>query len=490
MEVLSEFIKYEADLLYKRLDRRVKPKPPIFRVVPYILSSPKISVDPKFKYGLRKPLVELNVNGVGDFGQVHDVAHDIFSVSSNPLQQVTVAEETDGISVAAAAGAGAAVGGVAGAALGAGIAVASNRRDQREAEEAAQGNIDDINKSGKFIVERYIRVKDKEEIPVEVASRDQNLFGVVNMEKMQNFLGNLDQTKKISDYFGDLQFVYSLTVEDLVSKGLTIRELQKLGLSREFDVLTPAALQKRLEITDDMVDFSLEELQPSSIKGTTGLSYGIRICYFPPADLPVNEFSVDDETARLHKAFKLRRVEGVQNSSFMIPLIESEVEIKDQLLADVNFFDGPNAFDLYCMFRELEENEEYKFLFNTAIPIPTYMSIFALYSNFGFQASWGLSEDERDKPEDDNDEEEEDELDLDGDGADFDFDLYNKSKRKARKIFVNFYNQNDFLDDDAAGEDDLFEFMRLFNPFKFRLPFRLPWWKRRRLRDYRCEDND
>ena len=438
MEVLSEFIKYEADLLYKRLDRRVKPKPPIFRVVPYVLSSPKVTVLPAFKYGQRKPLVELNVNGTADFGKVLDVQHNIFE--SNPLQFDPLRSDT--------------------------------------------------NTAGKFIIERYIRVNDKDEIPLEVASRNENLFGVVNMEKMQNYLGNLDQTKKISDYFGDLQFVYSLTVEDLVSKGLTIRELQKLGLSREFDVLTPAALQKRLDITDDMVDFSLEDLQPSSIKGTTGLSYGIRICYFPPADLPVNQFSVDNETARLHKAFKMKPVEGVQNSSFMIPLIESEVEIKDQLLADVNFFDGPNAFDLYCMFRELEENEEYKFLFNTAIPIPTYMSIFALYSNFGFQASWGLSEDERDKPEDDNDEEEEDELDLDGDGADFDFDLYNKSKRKARKIFVNFYNQNDFLDDDAAGEDDLFEFMRLFNPFKFRLPFRLPWWKRRRLRDYRCEDND
>ena len=85
-------------------------------------------------------------------------------------------------------------------------------------------------------------------------------------------------------------------------------------------------------------------------------------------------------------------------------------------------------------------------------------------------------------------EDDDDGIDIDGDDAGFDFDLYGKSKKKARKIFVNFYNQNDFLDEE--GDDDLFEFMRLFNPFKFRLPFRLPWWKRRRLRDYRCEDND
>ena len=436
MEVLSEFIKYEADKLYKQLDRKVKPKPPIHRLVPYMLQDPNISVSPKFKYGLRQPLVELNVNGEADFGTVHDVQHNV--LESNPLEFDPFVTEA--------------------------------------------------NNGGKFIVERYIRVKDKEIINVQVASRDQNLFGVVNMEKFQEYLGNLDQDKKISDYFGDLEFIYSLSIEELVAKGLTLRGLWALGLSKDVKVLTPQVMLQRLEITEEMVDFSVEDLQPINIKGETGLSYGLRICYFPSSNLPANQLSVSNETARLNKAFKLKPVEGIQNSSFMIPLIETEIEIKDQVLSDVNFFDGPQAFDLYCMFRELEEKEEYKFLFNTAIPIPTYMSMFALYSNFGFQASWGLSEDERDNPEDDNEEEDDGDIDLDGDGDDFDFNLYSKSKKKARKIFVNFYNQNDFLDEE--GDDDLFEFMRLFNPFKFRLPFRLPWWKRRRLRDYRCEDND
>tara|TARA_R110002012_G_scaffold315603_1_gene529569 strand:- start:5752 stop:12882 length:7131 start_codon:yes stop_codon:yes gene_type:complete len=438
MEVLSEFTKYEADKLFKQLDRRVKSKPPIHRMIPYMLQDPNISVLPKFKYGLRQPLVELNVNGEGNFGQVLDVQHNIFE--TNPLQ--------------------------------------------------FDPFMANVNTSGKFIIERYIRVKDKEDIPLQVSSRNENLFGVVNMERLQQYLGNLDQSKKISDYFGDLEFVYSLSVEELVAKGLTLRGLKNLGLPKDIEVLTPSVLQQRLQVTEDLVDFSVEELEPIGIKGGTGLSYGIRICYFPSSNLPVNQLSVSDETARLNKAFKMKPVDGIQNSSFMIPLIEAEVQIKDQVLSEVDFFDGPNAFDLYCMFRELENNEEYKFLFNTVIPIPTYMSMFALYSNFGFQASWGLSEDERDKPEDDNEGDDEEELDLDGDGDDFDFDLYSKSKKKARKIFVNFYNQNDFLDDEGAGEDNLFEFMRLFNPFKFRLPFRLPWWKRRRLRDYRCEDNE
>ena len=487
MEILSELIKYEADKLYKVLDRKIKPKPPIYSVIPYLLQSDKICVTPKHKYGLRQPLVELNINGEADFGTVHDVQHNIFS--ANPMRGATQAEEIEGVSVVGAAAAGGAVAGPLGAAAAGGAAALSNNADRREAEEAAQAQIDMINSKGRFIIERYIRVKDKEIINVQVASRDQNLFGVVNMEKFQEYLGNLDQDKKISDYFGDLKFVYSLTVEELIAKGLTLRGLKGLGLSKDIRALTPQVLQQRLEITEDMVDFEIDDLVPIRIKGETGLSYGLRLCYFPPKNVPTNELNVSQKAAIENKAFKLKRIPEIPNSSFMIPLIEAEIQVKDQVLSDVNFFDGPNAFDLYCMFRELEENEEYKFLFNTAIPVPTYMSMFALYSNFGFEASWGLSEDERDKPEDDNDEDEE-ETDIDGDGDDFDFNLYSKAKRKARKLFVNFYNKNDFLDNEAAGEDDLFEFMRLFNPFKFRLPFRLPWWKRRRLRDYRCEDND
>ena len=114
------------------------------------------------------------------------------------------------------------------------------------------------------------------------------------------------------------------------------------------------------------------------------------------------------------------------------------------------------------------------------------MSLYTLYSNFGFQASWGVGEEiDIDAQQD---EEDDDDFDFDGDGDEYDFNFYSKGKKKARKLFVNFYNQNDFLDDENAGNDNIFEFMKLFNPFNFRLPFRLSWWKLRRKRDYRCPD--
>ena len=182
MEILSELIKYEADKLYKVLDRKIKPKPPIYSVIPYLLQSDKICVTPKHKYGLRQPLVELNINGEADFGTVHDVQHNIFS--ANPMRGATQAEEIEGVSVVGAAAAGGAVAGPLGAAAAGGAAALSNNADRREAEEAAQAQIDMINSKGRFIIERYIRVKDKEIINVQVASRDERLFGVVNMENI------------------------------------------------------------------------------------------------------------------------------------------------------------------------------------------------------------------------------------------------------------------------------------------------------------------
>jgi len=130
MEILSELTKYEADKLFNDLDKKIKPKAPIHSIVPYMLQNPQISVMPQHKYGLRKPLVELVNNGEGDFGQVHDVLHD--PLNTNHIQAV---------------------------------------------------EIDQINNSGRFIIERYVRVKDKEDIPQSVANRDEKLFGVVNMEK-------------------------------------------------------------------------------------------------------------------------------------------------------------------------------------------------------------------------------------------------------------------------------------------------------------------
>tara|TARA_R110000824_G_scaffold13896_3_gene59813 strand:+ start:5235 stop:12227 length:6993 start_codon:yes stop_codon:yes gene_type:complete len=436
MEILSEFTKYEADKLFKTLDRKINPKPPIHNIVPYLLQSDKICVTPNHKYGLRQPLVELKANGEADFGTVHDVQHDIFS--ANPMRGATQAE------------------------------------------------VDMINSKGRFIIERYIRVKDKEEIPVQVASRNENLFGVANMEKFQEYLGGLDQDKKISDYFGDLEFVYSTKVEFLVSKGYTLRSLYNLGLDKDIRALTPEVLETTLVVPASKLTFDLEELEPVSIVGSSGLSYGLRICYFLPDNFPANEFRVSNETAINNKAFNLIKVPEIKNSSFMVPLIETEIEIVDQVLSDVNFFEGPNSFDLYCMFREQENNPEFKFLFENVIQVKSFMSLYTLYSNFGFQASWGVGEEiDIDAQQD---EEDDDDFDFDGDGDEYDFNFYSKGKKKARKLFVNFYNQNDFLDDENAGNDNIFEFMKLFNPFKFRLPFRLPWWKRRRKRDYRCPD--
>jgi hypothetical protein len=488
MLVLTELMKHESDKLFRTLNKKIKPRPEVDRITPYMLQNEKICVNPKHRYGLTKPLIEFAANGEADFGEVHDVHHDINAF--NPLRQLTQVEDVEGVSVGAAAAGGAAVGGIFGAAVGAGVAAYNNRQAQQEAEQAAQDRIAEVNKYGRFIIQRYIRVKDKENMPLAVANRDEKLFEIVNIEKFQEFLGTLDQSKRISDYFGDLAFIYGVPVSEFVANGYTLNELYDFGLSEDILELDEEALKVVLPVKKEDVTFDITSNTPLELLGETGLSYGLRICYFPPANLPLASQSVSNQVAIRNKAFKIKSQPEFPNGSFLIPLIEAEVPMVDQVLSDINFFDGDNAYDLLCMFRELEEQPEYDFLFRDAIPVPTYMSMFAIYSNFAFPASWGLGDDERENARDENeDEEDEDELDLDGDGTEFDFDFYEKARKRARRIFANYYDQDDFFDNEESGNDDIFNFMRNFNPFRFRLPFRIPWWKRRRRRDYRCDDN-
>ena len=473
MMVMMELMRYESDKLFRTLNRRIKPSPEIDSIVPYMLQNDKLCVTPKHKYGLRKPIDEFAINGEADFGEVHDVHHDINAF--NPLRELTEVESSEGSPNPASNSGGSAFenfgqavdDAVSDTAVGefaenAGNAIGIGQTSGGAGSTQAAPELDTIgqvNKYGRFIIQRYIRVKDKEEMPLAVANRDEKLFEIVNIPKFQQYLGTLNQNKKISDYFGDLSFIYSVPVSQFIANGYSLTELYEFGLSEDITELDEETLNLTLIVRQEQVNFDISENQPVEIEGETGLSFGLRICYFPPSNIPLASQNVSNEVAIRNKAFNIKGIPEFPNGSFLIPLVEAEVQMVDQKLSDINFLEGDNSFDLLCMFRELEEKAEYKFLFEDAIPVSTYMSMFALYSNLGFQASWGLGDDERNDPPDENDEEDDEELDLDGDGEEFDFDFYEKSRKRARRIFANFYDQNDFFDNEGAGNDDIFDFI-------------------------------
>ena len=459
MVVLGALTAYESDQMFKKIDEAIKPAPPINSMVPYILQQEHFTEDPKHKFGLRKPLVELEINGYGDFGTVKDVVHNPFE--ENPL-----------------------------------------RGTPKKAE---------ANKFGRFVIERYIRIKDKD-VPVNIPNRDEYMKGIVGVKKFNDFVQENKNSpafrnKKISDLFGNLEFIYVFTVQELVDQGYSLRKLKSLGLPENIMRLSEDVLAREMQVGEKDINFEINK-DPIGIDGVTGLNYGLRLSYVLPDSVDLSSVDVSDEKAIETKAYKLKRVDGVRNSRFLMPIASVEVEMVDQSWEDVNFLEGDNAFDLYCMFQLLEQNEDYRFFFDTGVPVGSYLSTLALYSNYAWEASWGLGQNERVVETFEDYEEppdgglraafakikvlfksffsKDEDVGIDGDGEDFEFNIFQKAKKKSRKLFVNFYNQDDFFDDEAANEDNLFEFMRLFNPFKFPVPRIIPWWRRRKRSKARC----
>ena len=174
--------------------------------------------------------------------------------------------------------------------------------------------ISDIKENGQFFIEKYIRIKDKDEAstatsPREdlnsrtraldlqenatakaIASRSEILRGVVPIQSFKDFLRTVPNEELvagkdnlISDFFGDLEFTY-----------------------------------------DD------PEGEPTGISGETGFSYGLRVCYMPPASMSSKLASIpfDEETVIREKSFKFASINMVagedaasttEMTQFMIP---------------------------------------------------------------------------------------------------------------------------------------------------------------------------
>lgn len=112
--------------------------------------------------------------------------------------------------------------------------------------------------------------------------------------------------------------------------------------------------------------------------------FGIRVVY-----KPINAFDnaywsplttgATREQRMKHKAFLIG-----ENDAY-IPLVNAELEIEDQEFTD---FD-PEAYDVFCLIKELRKKTEYKMLFKYCFPMQRFLSLLTLYSAKGFYPSIG-----------------------------------------------------------------------------------------------------
>ena len=430
MVVLGALTAYESDQMFKKIDEAIKPAPPINSMVPYILQQEHFTEDPKHKFGLRKPLVELEINGYGDFGTVKDVVHNPFE--ENPL-----------------------------------------RGTPKKAE---------ANKFGRFVIERYIRIKDKD-VPVDIPNRDEYMKGIVGVKKFNDFVQENKNSlafrnKKISDLFGNLEFIYTFTVQELVDQGYSLRKLKSLGCLRNNEIDRRCSASE-IQVGENDINFEINK-DPIGIDGVTGLNYGLRLSYVLPDSVDLSGVMSPMRKQSRPKG-KLKRVDGVRNSRFLMPIASVEVEMVDQSWGMSIFRRTTHSIFIVC--------SSFLNRMKTTILLRYWRSCRILFVNLGFvsnyawEASWGLGQNERVVETFEDYEEppgnafaklrvlfksffsKDEDVGIDVDGEDFEFNIFQKAKKKSKKLFVNFYNQDDFFDDEAANEDNLFEFMRLFNPF-------------------------
>ena len=252
----------------------------------------------------------------------------------------------------------------------------------------------DSNDDVLFKIERYTRIFDREnpDITTELKdlldNRDHSLRGVVNIEDLQDFF------EQNQEAFGDYN------------------------------------------ITDVFGSANLSELE-EEYEGEIGLKYGLRIVMKLPSSSissPIPPTSLDLETSRLEKTFycDIENVVIFNDVNFSIPICSAEVEIKDQMIKDLNMLSGDNSFDLDCLARKLSNSNDFQLLFNTIIPVKAASSLALNYTNLFFIRSIGIN---------DGWDEDAKELEIDTSSQ------FKHTKNICRRFFASFYNSNRFTSD-------------------------------------------
>jgi hypothetical protein len=241
-----------------------------------------------------------------------------------------------------------------------------------------------LSENGGFYLEKFLVITPKENLRPEITIPE-NVIGVTSLSEMKAYLGNysfqFDQSKNISDYFGDA----------------VINEDER------------------------------------SYVGTIGIKYGIRLCYIPKAGFePISNSIANKSIAKSKRSYlhNLSNLNGkISKHTFPIASYEqdiSDVSIKELMDSNSNFNQ-----DLKCYVDKLCETKEFKHLMSNVVTITKIPSIMMIYSFNFFLPSLGDSS-ERDSGDD------QEVVSPDAIGK-----VMNDSKAEARKLFVSFYKNND-----------------------------------------------
>ena len=344
-----------------------------------------------------------------------------------------------------------------------------------------------------FIIESYIRVQNKPNftLPPFLSGRSNTYKGVVALSDMSDYISEnlgLLEGKKISDYFGDLSFIYSGMLSELLSKGFSssshTRKLKDLNKHRgaQFPSMLIAAVRNHtvgrefddMEVTyDESFLLEGENPTPTGTIGSSGFNYGMRLSLvFPQSEASSVQHLNQDATfmgkSSLEKAYMF------SDGTFTVPLIESEVSVIDSDFGDFDPFQGSETYDLECLINKMVDSTEFEVIMGKVFNIKQSPSMTAIYCMETLPAAIGRDDSEREDISDDPD--------VD----DWDRVVNEFGKNFLRREFSSLYlaNHPDGQSVDDSDDSERSKMMRIANPLDFlSLPsIRLPWWVKRRMK--------
>ena len=249
-----------------------------------------------------------------------------------------------------------------------------------------------------------------------------------------------------------------------------------------------------------------------SLGGSIGVKFGVRLVYCPPPsyeyEIPSSrqqertfKFPTPDVAIKFNENFytlidglpdiiqdKLQNILDQMKISEpslgrAIPVAVFEQDVGDKLISDINLVDKNMGEDLKCYVDKLVETEDYKVLFELCYPVQTYVSLFGVYSYYGFLESIG-------KSEEGTEEKDEDAAKL---REKWKKKIFIRTKRKLRVLFNSTYRTDDDVKEEREprSKKEKSEFMKNLLPKTFlNLDSSVQWWQSIRFVDVKPFDPD
>ena len=356
-----------------------------------------------------------------------------------------------------------------------------------------------------FIVESYGRLVDREDpdLPPQIRNRPQKYVGAIPLSDMSEFFSqssNLFGDNYLSDFFGNLTFVYKGSIKQLFDKGFTddfwINRLLVLNKGEIPGIVIKNARNNYLASRDD--DFVVtydqafvlpeEEVEPSGTYGTTGVRYGIRLSLvFPEGFLDDADIATLKSNPNFAALSRNEKSYLFEDGSFVLPLVSEEIDLVDETFRNTNPISGEERYDLECLINKISARTDYQLFMENIFNLKQISSMLSIYCMETMMPSIG----KKVAPPEGGTIEEGYERAMGYPDPDNEWDgtINERGKNSLRKQFKALYLARTPDGLNTANDDGFsLSFSGLFafgNPFDFafQLPkISIPWWRRRRVR--------